>query len=674
MLKRFNLQSKITIVTYLMILLVVSAGAIAIDRVIVPSMEADLIAESWRIARGVVSQLDRLSEEPSQALFEARMTPIFEVRPKLLYVEAADPSRTRVFWMGDQNYRVLPETKPAHENALGALFVMERTPPGLLYEIITASPSSPQPAWRVRVGINATAFRDLTRQLFRLLFTVTLILLLVSFFLIRWFTGMITRPVNQLLRLTKLLARGDTEACADAALKCPPCWSGTVAQDGSRLDDEPPFCPACPLFSIDEATALPAPPGQLPGGCSQCQRHREMGRDELCQLLLAFQCMAAGIRIYQRKLRQRYEFEERLLEACPDGIMANDRTGRIILYNKGAERLLGYEAREVLEGLSVAAIYPPGEPHRIKEALLSSAYGGEGILLDYTTEVIRKDGRAVPIRLSATMVHHRLEEYAVVGYFHDLTELTQHTKALEELNDRLDASNKELARLNRHYLEMLAFVTHELKSPVANALMSANALRQEIFGPLSPEQLPMVTSIRRNLTQSMEMIRHYLDLSRIEKDELPTQPRLTGILAEVVEPVVHAFAGAIGEQDVKVVLDVAPDLQWELDPELFRGVFTNLLGNALNYGEAHGTIRISARRTPKGLHMEVWNSGPGIPAEDRDRLFRKFQRLPSSKPSMTRGTGLGLYITKAVVERHGGSIRAESEPGKWAAFVIELPS
>ncbi len=168
--------------------------------------------------------------------------------------------------------------------------------------------------------------------------------------------------------------------------------------------------------------------------------------------------------------------------------------------------------------------------------------------------------------------------FSIVGYFHDLTEIKAHV-------DALVAANRELERLNRYYLEMLSFVTHELKSPIANGFMSANALRQEIFGPLLPEQRAMVDAICANLDQSMEMIRHYLDLSRIEKDEFAVHPRPVKVAEEVIEPVLSGLEPALREKAMHLEKKIARDLSWTLDPELFRGVLTNLLSNAVKYGE-----------------------------------------------------------------------------------------
>jgi PAS domain S-box-containing protein len=674
-LRRLNLQTKIALVTYLMILLVLGAGAAAINRVILPSMEADLVAESWRIARGVQNQLDGLTEESTPAFFQNQLKPVFDVRPKLLYVEILSTGGTPLFWMGDEKSHQHAESRHPSEADVGTLIPMELALGELIYQITQAAGKEAdgvRPFLAV-VAINATSLQERSHQLFRLLFIVTLIILVLSFFLIRGFTAMITEPVNQLLHMTRMLARGKLEDISTQAVDSCPCFKRLRGIPHDSLAAEEPFHPCCPLFFVAERGAVTAAPSFPGHSCSDCVMAQEWGKDELSQLLSTFRCMAAGIRIYQEKLKRRYEFEERLLEACPDGIMANDRKGCIILYNKGAEHLLGYRSEEVLQKLPVASIYPPGEPQRIKEALMGDAYGGPGILVDYTTEILRQDGSSVPIRLSATLVPHYGEENAVVGYFHDLTELKLHMDALEELNERLDTSNKDLARLNRHYLEMLSFVTHELKTPIANAFMSVNALHQEIFGPLNPEQAPMLQAISRNLVQSIEMIRHYLDLSRIEKDELPIQLQRTELLADVIEPVLVGFADLIKKQQIDLTVDVPSAIEWSLDPELFRGVFTNLISNALKYGETGGIIRISARIEADQLRMEVLNSGPGIAPEDCDKLFHKFQRLQPARTPLTKGTGLGLFITKAVVERHGGFIKVSSEPGQWVSFSIELP-
>jgi PAS domain S-box-containing protein len=676
--RRLSFQNKIILVTLVMLLFVVVTGAVAIDRLILPAMERDLEFEARRVNEGVLSQVLEIPAGDLESQAQIRLTTLFRVRPKLLYVELFGAGDQMLFRMGKEAAENRIDMLTVDDRKDSQLFYRGKTPHGPIYEIVTharAGHDAEKPL-TVRTGFSAISLHELSRQLFQILLALALILLGVSFFITRWFTRMIVLPVNQLLTMAHRLAAGRLEEVVsevEAKLPCSRAGRESRYVFEDKRGDFSPYCAQCPLTS-DAGVGGDRPTGPEQSDlCAQCTLSKRSGKDELSRLLLAFQCMAAGISVYQHKLQLRYEFEQRLLDACPDGIIANDRDGRIILYNKGAERLLGYETGEVLQKISVEQIYPPKEAHAVKKALLSEGYGGRGVLLDYSTEVIRKDGRSIPIRLSAALLYKGSEVLAVVGFFHDLTELRQYMDAIIQANRNLDGANKQLSRLNRHYMEMLSFVTHELKSPVANAFMSANALKQGIFGELTREQNFMVEAVCRNLTQSMEMIRHYLDLSRIERDELPIQKRPTMILQEVVDPVLKGMGSAIVESRIQVETHVPEDLEWNLDPELFRGVITNLLGNALKYGEESGRIRITAKRDEGRLRIEIWNSGPGIREEDRHRLFQRFQRLQGPRTASTRGTGLGLFITRTIVERHGGTIRSEGEEGAWISFVIELP-
>jgi PAS domain S-box-containing protein len=674
LLSRLNFQTKIILITLAMVALVVVTGAVAIDRVILPAIEADVHDRTWKIARGVVDQIREMGEGDRDAQLRMRLTPLFSVLPKLLYIEVLDQNDRPTFWMGEEGCR--EESGVAGFDIgkqSGGLLVKRPSSERPIYEVLLRDPgeSPPRTALAVHVGFCAKSLEQISTQLFRVLFTVTLIVLGISFFITRGFTRMITRPVDRLMRMTYSLARGELEEVVREVEQELPCWQ-KLQDDFVLLNDSdaPGFCP---LLTVEQGrgTAMERdPPYPF---CSQCDAFRYSTGDELSSLTLGFKYMAAKLKAYQKQLRQHYEFEERLLEACPDGIMANDRSGRIILYNKGAERLLGYTPAEVLHNLPVQDFYPDGEAQAIRKALLSDEYGASGTLLGYNTRIISKDGRTIPIRLSAALLSKDGEEIAVVGYFQDLTELRRHMSKLVEANIRLQEANEHVSRLNRRYLEMLSFVTHELKSPIANSYMSANALRQEVFGELAREQGLMVDAICRNLEQSMEMIKHYLDLSRIEKDELPVQPRPTHIMKEIVQPVIDGLGGTIVERRVSICVDVPEALEWNLDPELFRSVMGNLVNNALKYGDESGRIRVTVTDLGDRCRMEVWNSGPGIREEDMGKVFRKFERLQASRHQSTRGTGLGLFITKTIVERHQGKIWVESREGEWTAFIIELP-
>jgi PAS domain S-box-containing protein len=390
--------------------------------------------------------------------------------PKLLYVEVLDRDDRPTFSMGEDRCR---------EEAGAAGFEIEK-PPGIvlvkrpssgrpIYEVLLRDPggSPPETAIAVHVGVCAKSLESISTQLFRVLFTVTFLVLGISFFLTRSFTRMITRPVDRLMRMTYSLARGELEDVVREVEQELPCWQ--KLQDDFLLRDDsdaPGFCPLLIAGKGKGAASEKTPPYPF---CSQCDAFRYSTGDELSSLTLGFKYMAAKLRAYEKQLRQHYEFEERLLDACPDGIMANDRNGRIILYNRGAERLLGYTPGEVLHKLPVQDFYPEGEPQAIKQAILGDEYGAPGTLLGYNTRIVSKDGRTIPIRLSAALLTKDGEELAVVGYFQDLTELRRHMSKLVEANIRLQEANEHVSRLNRRYLEMLSFVTTSSSPPSPTA-------------------------------------------------------------------------------------------------------------------------------------------------------------------------------------------------------------
>jgi diguanylate cyclase (GGDEF)-like protein/PAS domain S-box-containing protein len=115
------------------------------------------------------------------------------------------------------------------------------------------------------------------------------------------------------------------------------------------------------------------------------------------------------------------EFFEKLLHICPEGVIGNDIEGNILFFNSSAERLLGYSREEVTGQINVSSIYPTGEAREVKEFLYSEEFGGRGRLLDFETEVVRKDGKRIPIRLSCTLLHQNEKEIGVVGFFSDIS-------------------------------------------------------------------------------------------------------------------------------------------------------------------------------------------------------------------------------------------------------------
>ena len=245
---------------------------------------------------------------------------------------------------------------------------------------------------------------------------------------------------------------------------------------------------------------------------------------------------------------------------------------------------------------------------------------------------------------------------------------------LKTANEQLEKANTALRALNQSYMNVVGFVSHELQSPVATIMNYLYALRQCTLGPLTPEQARVLEHIERQSHDIVNMVRHYLNLSRIETGEWVPAPIRVALREDVVQPLLEARAQEILNRGVHIANRVAPEVVALADPHMIREIFENLLGNAIKYGRDGGNVDVTAHPDGDRIVCAVRNDGPPIPTDKADRLFRKFSRIdPPRGARRTKGTGLGLFITRHMVEAHGGTIEALTTPDGWTEFRFSLP-
>ncbi len=250
--------------------------------------------------------------------------------------------------------------------------------------------------------------------------------------------------------------------------------------------------------------------------------------------------------------------------------------------------------------------------------------------------------------------------------------LRERDEQLRRSYDRLQATTQELHRWNQNYLETLEFITHELKNQIAAMKLNVLAVRDGYVGAVSPEQHEALEDIVATLRRTEEMILNYLNLSRIEKGELEIRSRPVHIERDVLETVLREVHGRLEDDRMTVEVDLPEDIVAQADPSLLQVVFANLVGNAAKYGQTGGKIRIFGERRQDRVEVHVWNDGPGVQQDEIEMLFQRFSRLSSGEVK-ERGTGLGLFIAREIVRRHGGELRVESQYPEWIDFVITLP-
>ncbi len=223
-------------------------------------------------------------------------------------------------------------------------------------------------------------------------------------------------------------------------------------------------------------------------------------------------------------------------------------------------------------------------------------------------------------------------------------------------------------------LDLMAIVSHELKSPLSTVRTTADTLYRGYFGKLEPEQGRIVETILRNCDYLEDIIRSYIDLSKMEIDDLDAFKKEIRLGADVVAPELAVPEVKDNLKHMPLAAEIGEEAVIHGDPELLRIVVRNLVGNAIKYGREGTPIRVRLGRRPGEAILSVRNEGVGISADDiQNRLFKRFERLKQKGTEGVKGSGLGLYICKTIVEKHRGRIWAESVPGQGAEFFVALP-
>jgi len=380
----------------------------------------------------------------------------------------------------------------------------------------------------------------------------------------------------------------------------------------------------------------------------ECTLFPLQGRGEADWTLWSLRDVTDRFRL-ESQVRQMDELERNLVQASMDGIIVNDMLGNVLIFNPGAARILGYTPEEVIGKIRVYKLYPDNIAHEIKILIYDPTHGGVGILENYETTVLHKDGSLVPIWLSARLLHEDGREIGIVGYFRDLRE--RRRLEMEILR------NERLATLGK----MVAHISHEIKNPLITIGGFAGQL-----GRL--KDLP--ADVRRKLTlmhQEVQRLEKFLaDMSTFTRGAPPQ--KTVGDLLALIREVAELMDDAFKEQRVVFHLHAeGPIPAFAFDAGQIHQVMINLFKNALEAMPGGGELIIRTQIQGDYLVLNITDTGHGIPPEQLPHLFTPFF---TTKPG---GTGLGLTICRGLIDQHQGKISIASEENRGTTCTICLP-
>ncbi|MFO1535607.1 MAG: ATP-binding protein [Thermoplasmatota archaeon] len=345
-----------------------------------------------------------------------------------------------------------------------------------------------------------------------------------------------------------------------------------------------------------------------------------------------------------------------ILEASREAIVCLDAGGSVTAWSRGAELAYGYLPHEAIgRRLEEFLVPEEGEEEQVRLALLA---GGQAPRFESVRR--RKDGSRAEVSVAMQALHDAAGK--VTGF------------CLVEREAGEGGLAEEVARLqerDRLRTEFLSESAHELNTPLTPVRLQLQLLK--LMKDLTPQERANIDALERNILRLGGLVQDMLDAARLQSGRFRLE-RSRLDLGRLVEETADAFRVQAHQEGLRLECHADPLLMVHADPNRATQVMFNLLSNAVKFNRRGGAVEVGARREGDQALVWVRDTGIGLTQDQVGRLFRPFGRLHEEVAGIPKGTGLGLYISKGIVESHGGRIWAESEgPGKGSTWWVTLP-
>ena len=406
-----------------------------------------------------------------------------------------------------------------------------------------------------------------------------------------------------------------------------------------------------------------------------------LGDDEIAELARQIEDAAYFLRERERDLRESEARYRELFDQAPIPYEETDCEGVIQRFNQAVCVLLKCPPNRIL-GRHAWDFLAPDEQEPFRAAMIERL-AGSGEPGPIQCEYFLEDGSRIAVEIRETLIRDGSGQ--VTGICRSLMDVTERNLAVvaarkveqyalelrnknEQLGRALEAARSATEAKSR----FLAGISHELRTPLNAIIGFSELIHDGRVGPVSDEQREFLSDILTSAGHLLRLINDILDLSKIEAGKMQFRPErrpiqtLAAEVCEVVRPLAE-------KKNLQLTIDAPSELTAVLDPSRFKQVLYNFLSNAVKFTPAGG--RVSVRVTPEGesrFRVEVEDTGIGIEPSEMPLLFKEFQQLPHSRKA-DQGTGLGLALTRTIVEAQGGKVAVRSQPGHGSVFSAVLP-
>ncbi len=359
----------------------------------------------------------------------------------------------------------------------------------------------------------------------------------------------------------------------------------------------------------------------------------------------------------EQLLREEKFKDEAILASIGDAVVATDKDGRIILFNGIAEEMTGFSFEEAIGqnyGRLLKFVREDNEKPS-SDFIAEAIKTGKKTEMENHTLLVKKDGSRIPVADSAAPIKNAHgETMGSVVVFRDVSREREIDKAKTEF---------------------VSLASHQLRTPLSAISWYAEMLLAGDVGKLNEKQEEYLNEVYRGNRRMIDIVGALLNVSRLELGTFVIEPEPTDILALVLE-LLNDFKPQVDKKSLTLINKYSDNLPiLNVDQKLLRMVFQNLLSNAIKYTPEKGTVEFSLSLDvgKKNMLIKVSDTGCGIPKWQQDKVFTKIFRADNVRQKETEGTGLGLYIAKAIIEQSGGAIWFESEEDKGTTFYVAVP-